>query len=189
MQGCGQVVSQVADMPPTGRIIRQRSQGVRIPAAEFRRTPGARMGRLDAAAGIGGDGERRSIARVRVRRSRIAQSPQQHSAEVHKHQNHYVHATSLDECRTDSSRSRVAAGGGAVRSAARAQASRPATPLAAPAHTLRPRAPLSFGLSSWLVRMLSSEVSRSNSPMSVRSRYSRSFRRRVTIAVRPRSEA
>jgi len=59
----------------------------------------------------------------------------------------------------------------------------------APVYTLRPRAPPSLGLSSWLVRMPSSEVRRLNSGRSSRSRYSRSLRRRVTIAVSPRSDA
>jgi len=56
-------------------------------------------------------------------------------------------------------------------------------------HTLRPRAPPSLGLSSWLVRMPSSLVMRLNSPTSSLRRNSSSLRRRVTIAVRPRSDA
>ena len=56
-------------------------------------------------------------------------------------------------------------------------------------HKRRPRAPLSLGLRSWLVRMPNSEVRRLNSSISVFRRNSRIFRRRVTIAVSPRSEA
>ena len=54
------------------------------------------------------------------------------------------------------------------------------------AYTRRPRAPVSLGLRSWLVRMPSSSVRRWNSFKSSRSRYSRSLRRRVTMAVSPR---
>ena len=74
-----------------------------------------------------------------------------------------------------------------VRGAA-ALAAAAVTVVATAAQTLRPRAPWSLGLSSWLVRMPSSLVRRLNSDKSSRSRYSSSLRRRVTIAVSPRSD-
>jgi len=54
---------------------------------------------------------------------------------------------------------------------------------------LRPRAPDSFGLNSLRVRIPSSVVNRINSSRSLLSRYIRTLRRRLTMAVKPRSDA